>query len=433
MVHFFQFQFLVFRLEGDDLRDIVFRSEHPVTLVTGRYAHDSACAVIIKDIVRNPDLDFLARQGMDAVDARIHAEFFRFRARPFDVARVADFFAEGFQFSFLRVIFEELANKRMFRRQDDEGNAVDRIRTRRIDGDFFLQARDIEAEFQTFAAADPVLLHRLDAFRPARQELQVFEETVGVVRDLEEPLFQVLLDNRRVAAPAFAFDDLFVGQYGIAVFAPVDLGFFAVSQAAFVEQFKDPLRPFIVFFVARRNFPVPVVGKAEGFLLTRHVGDIAVCPFCRRDIVLDGCIFSRHAKSIITHRMKDVVAVHAAVAGDDVANGVVADMTHMKIARRIREHFQYVVRRLAVVFSAAVAFAFCPYMLPFLFYFLWNILFQYKSLLSCPSQNTDSLYHSVLSIIIVAGRRQVNSCFAKPCQKRAGSKPLRQKAAPPKL
>ena len=74
--------------------------------------------------------------------------------------------------------------------------------------------------------------------------------------------------------------------------------------------------------------------------------------------------------------MQDVIAAHAAITGNDVTNRVIADMTHVQVTRRIREHFQYVVRRLAVVFGAAVAFTFFPYVLPFLFYFLWNILFQ---------------------------------------------------------
>ena len=376
MVHFFQLQFVVFRLQSDDLRDVVFRSEHPVTLVTRRYAHDGAGTIIVEDVVGDPNLDALARQRMDAVDAGIHADFFRFRARPFDIAGIAYFFAECFQFGFLGIVFQNLVDQRMFRRQDDESDTVNRVRTRRVDGYFFLQAGNVEAEFQAFTAADPVLLHSLDAFRPARQEFQIVEQAVCVVGDFEEPLFQVLFDDRCVAAPAFAFDDLFVGQYGVAFFAPVDFSFFAVSQAAFVEQFKDPLRPFIVFFVARSDFAVPVIRQAQGFLLACHVFNIAVCPFCRRDIVFDSCVFCRHTESIIAHRMQDVIAAHAAITGNDVTNRVIADMTHVQVTRRIREHFQYVVRRLAVVFGAAVAFTFFPYVLPFLFYFLWNILFQ---------------------------------------------------------
>lgn len=91
--------------------------------------------------------------------------------------------------------------------------------------------------------------------------------------------------------------------------------------------------------MARRHFAVPVIGQAQGFLLAGHVFNIAVRPFCRRNVVLNGCVFSRHAEGIVTHRMENVVAVHAAVAGDDVADGVVADVAHMKISRGIREHF----------------------------------------------------------------------------------------------
>ena len=45
-------------------------------MVSARYTHDGARTVVKKDIIRNPDLYLMSRQGMDTVIARIHAQFF---------------------------------------------------------------------------------------------------------------------------------------------------------------------------------------------------------------------------------------------------------------------------------------------------------------------------------------------------------------------
>ena len=72
------------------------------------------------------------------------------------------------------------------------------------------------------AATDPVGLQQFHRLRPIDgREIQQF---IGIVGDAEEPLIQVLLDDRRLAALANTVvpDHLFTGQGRVAVGAPID-------------------------------------------------------------------------------------------------------------------------------------------------------------------------------------------------------------------
>ena len=341
-----------------------------------RNAHDGARTVIYQDVVGNPDRHSLVIQGIDSVSAGKHAFFFGLVRHAFNVVHILHARNKRTKFRFIFPSLNQFLYIGVFWSQHDVRDAENRIDTGREHGNGLADFRDFKGEFRPFAAANPVFLHRLNPFRPAGQELQIIEKAISIVGDFEEPLLQILFDDRRITAPAQTVDNLFVGQYGIALFAPVYLGFLAVCQAPLVQQLENPLRPFIIFFMTRSYFAVPVIGKAESLLLTRHVFNIAERPVCRRRTVLNSRVFSRHAERVVAHGMQNVVAVHAAVAGDDVADGVVADMPHVEVARRIRKHFQYVIRRLAVIVGATICFVFQPFMLPFLFYFLGNIFFQ---------------------------------------------------------
>lgn len=230
----------------------------------------------------------------------------------------------------------------------EEGDAVDRIGARRVGGDRRAELRRLEIELQALAAADPVVLHRLDALRPALELVEVLQQDIGVIRDLEEPLREVLLVDLVVAAPALAVDDLLIREDRAAGVAPIDRCLLLVGEAALVEELEEPLRPLVVRGVARLDLAVPVVGEAELLLLLLHVLDVAVRPVGRLDTVLDGRVLSRHAEGVEAHRMQDVEALHRLVARHDITDGVVAHVAHVQVARRIREHLECVVlRRLA--------------------------------------------------------------------------------------
>ena len=93
--------------------------------------------------------------------------------------------------------------------------------------------------------------------------LAAFYQFLSVVGDLDEPLFEVLLDDRAVAAPAVpAVHHLLVGQDGAAGVAPVDGRLLTVDQALFVHLKEYPLIPPVVVRVAGLDAAPPVVAVA---------------------------------------------------------------------------------------------------------------------------------------------------------------------------
>ena len=379
--HLLELELVVARLQRDDLRDVVLRREHPVTRVLGRHADDGARAVVGEDVVRDPDLHLLAVEWVDAVSAREDTFLLGLARRALDLALVARALDERLDLLSLRVVLADLVDERMLGSEREERDAVDRIGARRVGGNRCAELRRLEVELEAFAAANPVVLHRLDALRPALELVEVLQQHISVVRDLEEPLREVLLVDLVVAAPALAVDDLLIREHRAAGVAPVDRRLLLVGEAALVEELEEPLRPLVVRGVARLDLAVPIVGEAELLLLLLHVLDVAVRPVGRLDTVLDGGVLSRHAEGVEAHRMQDVEALHRLVARHDVADGVVAHMAHVQVARRIREHLERVVLWTVRVGLCLVDLALFPLLLPFCLNVLRRISFHADCLL----------------------------------------------------
>ena len=66
--------------------------------------------------------------------------------------------------------------------------------------------------------------------------------------------------------------------------------------------------------------------------------NIVVGPSSRCAFVLNSRVFSRHTKGIPTHGLQDLFAQHALVAADDIADGVVAYVSHVQLAAGIGQH-----------------------------------------------------------------------------------------------
>ena len=327
--HFLKLQLLANRADGNDFFNAIFVSKHPVTLVTGRHAHNSAGTIIIQYIVGYPDFNLAAGERVDAVCAGEDTLFFRLAGCTLDFGLIANALAEGIDFVSLRIVFAQLFDQRMLSSQRHEGYAISGIRAGGVNSNLIVQRRDFKGEFQALAAADPVALHGFYALRPALEQAQILQQLISIISNLEEPLAQILLHNLMVAAPAFAVDNLLVSQYCVTGVAPVNSRLLLHCQTTFVEQLEEPLRPFIIILLAGCNLAIPVVGQAQSLQLTSHVRDVFHSPFFRRNVVLDCSIFCRHTEGVPAHRMQHVEALHRAEAGDNVTNGIVTYMAHV--------------------------------------------------------------------------------------------------------
>ena len=83
------------------------------------------------------------------------------------------------------------------------------------------------------------------------------------------------------------------------------------------------------------------------------------------------------AEALESKKGQDIVALHAALAGNDIQRRVRTRMADMQTGpRRIRELYECIELRLGIVGSCGECLLFIPDILPFLFNLLKIIFFQ---------------------------------------------------------
>ncbi len=315
----------------------------------GGHGHDGARPVIHQDIIGDPDRDALARKRVDHLPARVQALLFLlagnlphpgFAAAPGHV---------GPQALFLRGTGEKLAAQGMVGGEKHERGAEDGVDPRREDLDARPAALEAERDQGPLARPDPVPLHLDDMLGPLSEHPMAVEEFLGIGRDLQEPVLHFLQLDGRFAPPAAAAGRLLVSQHRLALGAPVDPAFLAESQPPLEHLQEDPLVPLVVLGQAGVDLPRPVVAEPEPLELALHVRDVVEGPLLGVDPVLDGRVFGGHPEGVPADRMEDVKTPHQPETGEDIADGIVPDMTHVDPARRIGIHLQAVIFRAAGV------------------------------------------------------------------------------------
>ena len=217
---------------------------------------------------------------------------------------------------------------------------------------FFRQ--NLKADICTLAASNPVTLHRLDPCRPIHV-FQIGEQTVGVSGDLEIPLLQCSCGDRRVTAPAAARFYLLVRQDRLAGGAPPLLSRRPVSQAATVQQQEEPLSPAIEVRIGGAELPGPVVGAFDQFHLAAISCCVASGSLGRVGAVLNGVILCRQTKSIPSHRVQNIEALHPQITGADAGGNVIAAVAYRQPgAGRVREEIEDIVAGLIRILARLV-------------------------------------------------------------------------------
>src|SRR5690606_34430011 len=174
-------------------RQLVSRSELPVTFIMRRHSHDGAGTIIRQYIIGNPNRYGFLSGRVNGIAAGKHPGFFPIFIHTLDIA---------FLYGLLDVLLDRLGMligcyllyQRMLRRQDQECGAEDRIRAGSEDADGLpLIALQWKVNLSTMAPSDPVFLHGLDMRRPV-QIIYRIKQVVGVFRNPKKPLLQTLFD-----------------------------------------------------------------------------------------------------------------------------------------------------------------------------------------------------------------------------------------------
>lgn len=87
-----------------------------------------------------------------------------------------------------------------------------------------------------------------------------------------------------------------------------------------------------------KAYPVPGPVAAHELHLLLHGVDVLQCPGARVDAALNGSILGGQSKGIPAKRVEDVMALQLLEAGEDIGDGVDAQMAQVQGARRVGEH-----------------------------------------------------------------------------------------------
>ena len=306
-----------------------------------RHRHDRPGAVGHQHVVGNPDRDLLVVDRVDGVGADEHAGLVAPRRLAVDVGLAGGGGHVRLHLGALPV-GSEPGDQRMLRGQHHESGAPQRVGPR---GEHLQRVAPLGAErhVRPLAAPDPVGLQREYPLRPV-DPLEA-QQLLSVAGDAQEPLVQVALDHRGVAALAqpLLAHHLLARHRGVAVGAEIDRRVLAVGQVVGEQLEKEPLRPAVVLGVGGGRLALPVPHRAHGAQLAAHAVDVGVGPLLGVDVALDRRVLGRQAEGVEPDRVHHVVPIHAQEAGARVRRRHGIPVADVQVARRIGQHRQEVV------------------------------------------------------------------------------------------
>ena len=146
--------------------------------------------------------------------------------------------------------------------------------------------------------------------------------------------------------------------------------FFLRVVVALKHFHKCPLRPLVIFGVARTHFAVPIVAKSYLLQLLTIARYVFHRGHFRMLTGLDGILLGGQSIGIVAHRMEHIESFQSLVASKNIAGNVAQRMPHMKSGSRgIRKHIEHIIFGFVVIDFTAIRMVVAPPLLPFLFNF----------------------------------------------------------------
>ena len=317
----------------------------------GGHRHDRPRAVLGQDEVGDPDRHGPAGERVDAPAPGVEALLLDRAGQAVGPVQRPKLLHLPVEPGRVRHLIGKAGHERMLRRQQDERRPEDGVDAGREDLNLDRVPRlgprglDREPDQRPLGAPNPVPLHRQHLGGPLFEPLDAVEQPVGILGDAQEPLLEIPRLDPRSAAPAPPFDHLLIGQHGGAAGAPVNRRPAPVGQAALEHPQEQPLVPPVVAGLAGRELAIPGIADAEALQLPLHMGDVVEGPGLGVRPVLDGGVLGGKTEGVPAERMQDVEPPHPLHAGNDVPDHVVADVSDVRVPRRIGEHDEAVVLR----------------------------------------------------------------------------------------
>ena len=287
-----------------------------------------------------------------------------------------------------RRTFEQLVEQRMIRRQDHGRRTVDRVDSRGEHTNLLvaIPVLYLEVDIRAFTAAHPIALTFQNLVGPTGFDLfNVGDELFCIVRDAQEPLFQISLLDGRTAAPADPSRRLFVREHSLFFGTPVDLRGLLIGQILFEHLQEEPLVPLVIIRPVRSDLARPVVTDAETLQLPAHVRDVVFGPVAWIHATFDRGLFRRLAETVPADGMQHVEALQALEPRERITDGIVAHVSHVQETRRVRQHLEAVEFLARIVGFRLKSAGISPALLPLTFdlfrkvFFVHNVIQSYTS------------------------------------------------------
>ena len=243
----------------------------------------------------------------------------------------------------LRIPYQLSSKLRLWWKQH-EGAAIDGVCASGKDGHLGISWCDAisvcqgEVNLCTLGATNPVCLHSTNTLWPALKLVKVIKELLSVISDAQVPLRELAFLWNRATAPALTVNYLLICKNSFVVRTPVNRACCAIYQTLLKHLEEDPLAPLVVLRVTCVKHAVFVISKAHAEHGLYSLVNIFMSPHRRLSIVLNSSVFCRKTKSVKAHWMQNIKTAHTGLTSHSITNGVVTSVTHVKIARRIREH-----------------------------------------------------------------------------------------------
>ena len=295
-----------------------------------RHCHNGTGTVAHQHVIRDPDRDLLAIDGIDrAKSVDLHARLILGKLRTLKVRllgcklTICDHLIPVLDLSLI------LVDQRMLRRDNHVGRTEQGIGTRRINAELILLACKGEIYLGALGLSDPVLLGNLYLFNIINR-VKTLDQLLSILGDLEHPLALYLTDDFASAALADTVDHLFICKANLTGGTPVDGHFRLIRQPGFEELEEDPLRPFIILGIRGIDLAVPVEGIAKGMQLILKPCHVILGHDPGMNVILNCIVFRRQTKGIPAHGIQHVIALHSSLSCNDVQRRIWSGMTYVK-------------------------------------------------------------------------------------------------------
>src|SRR6266508_5186616 len=253
----------------------------------------------------------------------------------------------------------------MFRREDQECTAVNRVGSRSENANLLIYILNLEINLRALASTNPVALEQFDALGPI-QFVESLKQSLCKSGDTQHPLPHRSSHNRKTANLAFSVYNFLVRQDRAQLRTPVHrdicdirqpdtirigsaiggnrLGSICLRvQPGVVDLEENPLRPFVIGRVCRVDLSLPIVRETDPLQLALELRHVFTGGDCRMLTGFDRVLLRGQTKGVPAHWMQNAEAAQAFIARYDVGGSVAFRMTNVQPRpARVRKHIEHV-------------------------------------------------------------------------------------------